>query len=553
MIRVLFLIPLFLTSVSRAQTDWPSEITAHDVSTAPFNERSKLIDSLHETLIEMEKSAPLKHRVGKSKFVEICTRAGWMNSDLPGQSCKFKAINKGCAPDEIRCAPWTGTNRCVSKAESSPLSACLKDRKPAEVKNAVNFYFPQGTHRIWATNWIAASLYCKAHPKKSQCQELKTAARRVLDYQRSVQSYREYQQPRKTSSFKSCAPLFARLFGYSLLGSSALANDCTYDEKTKTFTRKDGTKIKLSFGRHADPGSEARLIKAILDAKANSTDENLVANIHKEVDQFLAHHTDALKDIKRQIADIESGNYDWAGVELAPSELESVYYLRIHGDLIEKLLYASNYPEDKIHEYKMLILQVPAEYLNWKNPEKEIPLVPIEDEQAKARAVDLMYAGLEIRRYVIDMLKSRIITKQDFDVLEKALEDSAAGELVSNRKEVQDVISKLDKAFKVVVQEYMQNADSFAKASHLREYHAANSAFKQPGNGIILMGSAHEKGVAKFLMEICRGTAKKPELPPISEFAKSHIQSVEDARFPQTQENGQAPAEEPEAPTRFTR
>jgi len=552
-LRVLVLIPLLLTSITYAQTDWPSKITGHDVSTAPFSDRSKLIDSLHETLIEMEKSAPFKHRVGKSKFVEICTRGGWINSDLPGQSCKFKAINKGCAPDEIRCAPWTGTNRCVSRAESSPLKACLKERKPAEIKNAANFYFPQGAHRIWASNWIAASLYCKAHPKKSQCQELKTAARRVLDYQRSFQSDKEIQPPRKTSSLKKCTPFFVRLFAGPFLGSYATADDCKFDEKSKTFTRKDGTKIKLSFGKHADPGSEARLIEAILNAQATSTDENLVANIHKVVDEYLAHHADALKDIKRQIADIENGNYDWAGVELAPSELDYVYLLRIQGDLVEELLSASNYPENKIHEYKMLVLQAPPEYLNWKNPDKEIPLVALEEERAKARAVDLMYASLEIRRYVVDMLKSRIITKQDFDVLEKALEDSAAGELVSHRKEVQAVIGKLEKAFKVVVQEYMQNADSFAKASHLREYHVANNALKQPGNGIILMGSAHEKGVAKFLLEICRGIAKKPELPPISEFAKSHIQSVEDARFPPTQENELAPAEEPESPARSAR
>lgn len=512
-----FFSAILINQIHTKAAAWSADFlfNQEDFTQATQEQRSKFMNAFGDLFKEMEKRTEFQVQL-KEGTLKICTNAGWVDSVAnKNTSCSFKQFEILCSAGKIKCADWTGVDRCVDIKSSSRSSQCLKNRSQAEVEKSHDYYISEYSQVSWNTKWIAITLFCRNWVDSKACKTLRENASKILESKssNSKTSFLNGSNPSGTKftfNSKLKTLLFLELFDHN----RAYASACRYDEKNRIFEKKDGSKIKLSFASHHDPDLSNKTLALARNAtQSNQLNSN---SVHAAMDEILEDHSDVIKDIKNQISELKTGNFQWMGFEHTPGESNLVNQVLKEGDLVERLLEMNNYPSNKINDYKMLALG-PATYAKLKVPKNSPMPVPMEDEVAKNIALRLIKIGSQKRNMIKIMEMTHIISEADSNIIYQAYDDSITkSEMASKKEGVKKVISKLNGEVKNLVQDFITHCDSFAESSHLREYHVALNAFKQNGNGIIFMGSAHEKGVSEFLTKVCNGLTVMPELPNLT-------------------------------------
>lgn len=514
---------LFISLIVKADV-WPSDFlfTGQDFIYASQEQRTKLMDAIGNLFKEMEKKDKLQVQLGKGSF-EICTNAGWIDSTTKKKSsCSFNQFEVQCESGKIKCAAWTGVDRCVEKKSTSRISDCLKNRSQNELDLSRDHYVSENSHIFWNTEWLTISLYCRHWIDSRSCEQVKRIASQIIENKKTYP---------KTSFLRENKTGISNAFNYAKIkillylslfdSDKAYALSCKYDEANKVFEKKDGSKIKLSFATHSANNLQSSTMGKLLGA--TSLIKTNPQAVHEAMDSILEKNSNTISGIKNQRSELKKHNYQWMGLEADSQEMNSIIQNLKEKDIVEIILEVENYPPNKIDDYKLLALG-PAAYTMLNDHNNSLLSIPMEDVAAKKNAENIMQVNLKFVGMISGMKIRGIISEADVNILMNAMENAVTkAELVSSRTDVKNVLGKLNQGDKVLVNEFIESLDSFAKSSHLREYHVALNAFKQKGDGIIFMGSAHEKGVAKFLTDLCNGINIKPEMPKLTMFAQEFL------------------------------
>ncbi len=142
-----------------------------------------------------------------------------------------------------------------------------------------------------------------------------------------------------------------------------------------------------------------------------------------------------------------------------------------------------------------------------KYPElfQDIQFVPLEDNVLKRTAIILMRRIQSLQRQIIYTSHQIHLPFSEFEKIEiiqsRALENTET----IPETQIKMALDRLsDRGLKDLVSKYFSSTNAFIENSLERDKAIANRVSKQSGEGLIILGSKHRRGVIKQLLSLCR-------------------------------------------------
>lgn len=235
----------------------------------------------------------------------------------------------------------------------------------------------------------------------------------------------------------------------------------------------------------------------------------------KKLRILLRNQWDTVQSEKQDVSDIvnllfHNPQIKWIAIEASEQEFETSNLFSINHLLQDyqeiKQLYTDVIKLDTEETDNLLHLIFPAYIIALsKNPElfQNIQFVPIEDSSLKNNAIILSARIPTIRENIIDTRQSRDIqfSFSEFQNIEKI----QYGALENNEKipetQITMILNSLsDEDLKSLVLRYFSSMNTFIEISSKRDKAIANNVLQQSGEGLILLGTAHCRGVITHLL-----------------------------------------------------
>tara|TARA_B100000749_G_scaffold122825_1_gene93765 strand:+ start:8321 stop:9250 length:930 start_codon:yes stop_codon:yes gene_type:complete len=218
----------------------------------------------------------------------------------------------------------------------------------------------------------------------------------------------------------------------------------------------------------------------------------------------------------------------WIGVEVSPLELEKgLKWEELVEDYNGMKSLLSEYITDSNKMDKILSLMYPPYVVAWaKNPKAfdSIKIVPIDDDAAKTESSRLVGEMDRARSELIELgMKKRLLTPEQFFAIDELRLKAMSEVRRITPEETRQTTSQFDNdEVKNVIEKLFSKWNEFYKNSEIRDATMARSVLNQSGDGLVVLGSAHGRGVVNHLNSYCQGNSSSPnETAPASGNSKT--------------------------------
>lgn len=199
----------------------------------------------------------------------------------------------------------------------------------------------------------------------------------------------------------------------------------------------------------------------------------------------------------------------WIGLEASPEEFtkgmsiqELVIAYEEEKEFLRKIL-SSEDVEKILHivfsSYIIAISEYPELF-------KNIKFIPIDNHFYKMEGVTLINQIEKTRHQIIEKMVSAKMPFAKFAEIDSMREEALETIRVIPKSKMQIVLENLQQLeISRLVASYFSSINQFIKSADQRSKTMSTLSWKQPGEGLIIVGSAHRKKVLTTLLSMCRG------------------------------------------------
>lgn len=247
--------------------------------------------------------------------------------------------------------------------------------------------------------------------------------------------------------------------------------------------------------------SPEHLTRRILELINLLYDENKRAAAQRELRNILASHSDIVESEKCDVLMIvellqsPDMHLQWIGIEQTetefnkyPTQFQTEYYIKIK-NILENF-FTSEESEELLH---FLFYNHAVALVKYPELFKGIEFVPLDDDYYKKQPTLTVIINI-----LEDMGRIHPSIKRKFNLMAVRAETNVSK---IPPEEISAELSKIEDAeIRMLAASFFQNINQWIEEIWQRDEAMASRALRQSGNGLIILGSAHAKGVTQHLL-----------------------------------------------------
>ena len=200
----------------------------------------------------------------------------------------------------------------------------------------------------------------------------------------------------------------------------------------------------------------------------------------------------------------------WIGIEASSKEMKKVGFnkqdqISVYGTVKRYLTTVLSFSEKEADDILYLMFSAYTISLA-KQPQlfANIRFIPLDDDLYKSKTLNTLSKVEQAQRALYDLKDAGILSPEEFQKIM-----STKREIMSSRGVLLSKIGLLNELkapqSRAAAESYFVYINEFLNYSYKRDNTMASLAVKQQGEGLIILGEGHEKGVTTLLLSLCRG------------------------------------------------